>query len=61
MLTGALGALVKQLKIWKEKTKSTLKTTLFQISKSKMHKFQENIFFYNSLTSAQEVLVNISH
>ena len=45
---------------WKEKIKSILKVIFFQILKSKIHNFWENIFFYNSSTRVSGALVNIS-
>jgi len=42
------------------KNKINLKAILFQVSKSEIHNLQENVSFYNSLTSALEARVNIS-
>ena len=51
LLTGVSGTLVKKLKV-ERKVKFCIKKNIFLLSKSRIHNFQENISFYNPLTSA---------
>ena len=59
MLIIAPMALIKQLKIkWKDKI--SIKKDTFQVSKNRIHNFQDTISFYNSLTSVSRLPVSIT-
>ena len=58
LLTSASGALVKELKV-EIKVKFYIEKNTFLILKSRIHNFQYNISFYNSLTDVPKALINI--